>query len=325
MRSHPARILITGATGFIGRALVRRLAASVPPDALCLPVREPARAVRLGLPRECLVEGMLADPAGLRAAIGDVEVVVHLAGAVRARSQAEFAMANVAATANLLAALPSTARFVLVSSLAASRPSTDGVGTAEPPHACRPCSRYGESKRQGELVLLADAARTGRSWLVLRPCLVYGPGDGATALLFRQARAVACPVPRPARPLSTLHVHDMCAALELAIARPEANQAFVPIAGDITDTHRLMRAIAAAGGRRARLVSVPDRVIRGAGAVTDLVARMRRRPSYFSSDKAREITAVGWVADRAPARTVLGFSASVSLQQGLADVALATS
>jgi len=289
-------------------------------------VRDRRRAERAGLPAADTVETSLegdGDRRALDAAVEDAEVVLHLAGAVRAWPPSALVRSNVVATATLLAALPPTARFVLVSSLAAAGPSADGAGTGAPPSACRPCSRYGESKRRGELALLADAGRTGRSWLVLRPGLVYGAGDGATALLFRQATQPLCLVPRRPRPLSTLHVDDLCDALVAAIERADLGGRFLPLGGEATDTHTLMRELASARGRRARLCGIPDALIHAAGMAADLVASVRRRPSYFSRDKAREITAAGWVADPAPAAAALAFAARIGLRRGLSEVVAA--
>src|SRR5690606_37682386 len=247
----------------------------------------------------------------------DADVIVHLAGAVKALHRADYFESNAQCTERLLRAAP-RARVVLVSSLAAAGPSTDGRGSGAPPDACRPCSVYGESKRQGELALLAGARPPGRAFVVLRPCLVYGPGDAATALLFRQAAAPVCFVPRRPRPLSTLFVADVVAAIRAALTRTDADDAFVPLGGEVTDTHALLRAIAAARGRRARLVPVPRAVAACAACAADAAARVRGVPGYFSRDKVREVFAPGWVADPEPARTLLGFMARVGLQAGLA-------
>ncbi len=319
MRSTPARILITGATGFLGRALVREARTRWPRAELHLLVRDRKRAEGLGLPPETLIEGALDANERLSRGAGQADLVVHLAGAVKATSRAELMRTNAEGTAQVLAASPAGARVVLVSSLAAAGPSVDGSGTALPPDACRPCSDYGESKRRGELALLADAARTGRAWLVLRPCLVYGAGDGATAVLVRQATAPLCPVPWTARPLSTVHVRDVVAAIVAAAERRDVSGVFLPIAGEVTDTHALLRAIAEAHGRSARLVRVPALVTAAAGHLADAIARLRCRPSYFSRDKVREISAVGWVADREPARVALAFEARVGLRAGLRE------
>ncbi|MEO6594086.1 MAG: hypothetical protein ABIP94_04980, partial [Planctomycetota bacterium] len=82
-----------------------------------------------------------------------------------------------------------------------------------------------------------------------------------------------------------------------------------------------VRAIAAACGRRARLLGVPIPVASAAGLACDLVAGLRRQASYFSRDKVRELAACGWVADGEPARVRLDFEPAVQLAAGLAHVA----
>lgn len=319
-----AKALVTGATGFLGGLLVRELvAAGVPPVRLRCLVRNADRAVAGGLPRTSLVIGDLATPAAdLEAAASDVAIVVHLAGTLVGHRAAEFEAVNVHGTERLLAAVAAAApraHVILVSSLAAAGPSVDGVGTALPPAACRPVSFYGNSKRGGELAVL----RSGQPWTILRPPVVYGPGDSATRLLFRQACGLVCPVPPAPRPLSVIHALDVVAAIRLAMELRPAG-AILPLAGpQDTDTHGLLRAIARAAGRTARLLPVPLWLAAGAAGVSDLWGRVRGRASHFNRDKVRELRAPGWVADAGPAAQALGFRARVELPDGLAAVAAA--
>src|SRR5262249_2838160 len=155
------------------------------------------------------------------------DVVFHLAGTLKASRARGYLPVNVAGTQNLVAATAAAAggcHFVLVSSLAAAGPSVDGSGTALPPAECRPVSAYGESKRQGEPALAQSRLR----WTIVRPPVVYGDGDAATALLFRQACAPLCAVPVQSRPLSVLHADDCVSALLLA-ARARAHGAALPL------------------------------------------------------------------------------------------------
>ncbi len=157
----------------------------------------------------------------------------------------------------------------------------------------------------------------------MRPPVVYGPGDLATRLLFRQAKGPVAFVPPRAAPLSIAHVNDVVEVLLRAIERRPAN-VVIPIDGLArTDTHALLRAIAAACGRRIRLVPVPFALASTAAVVCDAFARLTRSPGYFSRDKMREIRACGWVADGGPARRWLGFTPSIELAAGLAAVATA--
>jgi nucleoside-diphosphate-sugar epimerase len=286
-------------------------------------VRDVDRAERGGLPRESLVYGDLSRSdcgSQLRAAADGAAVVIHLAGSLKSYDRRGFDVVNVHGTQRLVDAVVAAspeAHFVHVSSLAAAGPSIDGHGTAEPADRCQPVSNYGESKRRGELAVLGS----GLPFTILRPPVVYGPGDGATQLLFRQALAPITAMPITSRPLSVIHADDVAEAAWLAlIKRPLGS--ILPLDGlDRTDTHQLIRAIAASCGRRARLMPVPMVLAAFAASAADLWSRVRNKPGYFNRDKVREIGAVGWVADGEPAKRSLGFQARISLADGLAAVA----
>ena len=319
-------LLLTGATGFLGRALVGALAqAGWGKDQLRLAVRDPSRAAASGLPPAtfCAADLSQADslPA-LAAAAAGADAVVHLAGSLKAFGPDGYAAVNVAGTERLYRAVASVAprAFVVhVSSLAAAGPSVDGQGSAAAPAACQPVSAYGRSKLGGEQALLA----TGLAHCIVRPPVVYGPGDAATRLLFRQALAPLVAVPARRAPLSVIHSDDVVDALLAAIQRRPAG-AILPLDGpERTDTHGLSRRIAAACGRRARLVPVPLWLARAAATAGDLVARLRGVPGYFNRDKVREIAAPGWVADGSAARQCLDWTPRVDLAAGLRQVAAA--
>lgn len=278
------------------------------------------------MPRASLHAGDVCDPASLADTVRGVQIVFHLAGALVATSRRRYAAVNRDGTRNLTAALRAHApgcRLLLVSSLAAAGPSRDGAGSALPPDRCRPVSVYGESKREGELAVV----HSGLAHAVVRPPVVYGPGDAATRLLFRQAAARVTPVPRRPRPLSIVHVDDAVRAL-LVVAgslhqEGAATGAVLPLDGpERTDTHALMLALGLACGRRPRLLPVPLPLAAAAAGACDLVARMTGRPGFFNGDKVRELRAPGWVADGTAIRE-LGFRPAIALLPGLASVALA--
>lgn len=291
-------ILITGATGFVGRHLVGKLLSlGVPDTAIRCLVRDPAAAVRQGLPEACLRRGDVTDPASLQEVADGAGMVIHAAGTVKAWCREGFHAVNVAGSAELAKVVrlrAPRARFVLVSSLAAAGPSRDGSGSDFPPDRCRPVSDYGESKRQGELAVLAAGLRT----VIVRPPAIYGPGDAATRLLFRQALAPLVALPWRRTPLSIAHVDDVVAVLLAAATADDMAGQFLPIDGpERTDTHALLPAFAAACGRRARCLRIPDAVGNAAANFADLWARLRHRASFFSRDKLREVQAPGWIAD----------------------------
>ncbi len=319
-------VLVTGATGFIGRVLTARLRAAGC-GVRCL-VRDPVRAARLGLPQEVLRPGSLDDSASLRAAARGAATVVHLAGATRAFGQAGYDATNVAGTAHLLAALRDVAPdagLVQVSSLAAAGPSVDGATANLDPGSCRPVSAYGRSKLGGEVEVARERAARGLRAVVIRPPVVYGAADEATALLFDQALAPLAVVPWRARPLSVIHVEDLVAFLHAAVVRLAAvDGRHLSVEGpERLDTDELPRRIAQACGRRARLLRIPMALPRYLVApLVEGFARLRRRPGFLSVDKMREASAVGWVADGGPAIEALGHRPEVAVDAGLRAVAL---
>ena len=194
------RVLVTGATGFVGPHVLRALGPGVRVRAL---VRNPDRIPRMGRQDVEIATGSLDDPAALRAAVDGVDAVLHLAAATRAGSEQEYAAANVEGTRHLVDAMRAASmppsRLVYLSSMAAAGPSRDGrpVRPDDTPH---PLTAYGRTKLAGEAVCLgaADALDT----VILRAPAVYGPGDRDLYHFFRLAARGLLIVPAGgARPL----------------------------------------------------------------------------------------------------------------------------
>jgi nucleoside-diphosphate-sugar epimerase len=197
-------IALTGATGFIGGALARRL------ETIGWQIRALIRPASLGAryagTATQWIEGDLGDLNSLRRLVNDVYAVVHCAGAVRGASQAQFDGVNVDGVARLVQAAREQhqmPRFLLISSLAAREPHL---------------SPYSASKRQGENTLATAAG--DMNWAVLRPSAVYGPGDKELLPLFRWIGRGIAPIlgSRSAR-FSLLYVEDLAHDVVDTVAR----------------------------------------------------------------------------------------------------------
>lgn len=319
------RILVTGATGFIGGVLARQLVARG--DRVRALVRASSRTRELAQLGVELAHGDVADPASLRRAVEGCEGVVHLAGAVKALSTAELFRANADGTRNVAEACARTGcRLVYVSSLAAAGPALCGRPRTEEDLPA-PVSRYGQSKLAGEAAVRAASGRAPAS--IVRPPVVYGPGDKELMpQLLRMARlGLVFRAGFGEKRFSLVHVEDLCRGLAAVIDRgarvEEEGQGWAGVyfLDDGTDRSwdEIALAACAAVGRRARVVPLPEAVSALAAAGATLVAALTRRPNILSFDKVREMRQAAWTCTSDRARRELGYAPRFGLEDGMAD------
>ena len=312
-----AEILITGATGFVGSHLVEALGRrGVEARALVRETSDTSFLDRYGLVRQV---GDLTDLRSVKRALAGAGTVVHLAAATRALSAATFHRINAEGTQRLVEAMKDGGRrrrLVYLSSLAAVGPSTEPVGTGA---RAQPITAYGRSKLAGEWACLSDPDIDA---VVLRPPAVYGPRDRDLLTFFRLAnRGVLPELGSRTRRLQMVHVSDLAEAIVSAIEATGASGVFhvaEPTAYTWDDVLGMMAEAVGVSGRR---IPVPAGVVRVAAAVTELAARVVRRPVIFDRDKAREILAAGWLCETERARRELGFEARIPLGRGLRETA----
>ncbi len=310
------KVLVTGATGFVGSHLVealRRSGAEV--TALA---RSPERASVLTAQGVRVVRGDLHDKASLEAASQDQEIIFHVAGVVAAQGEAEFLWANRDGTANVVAAAEGsgTPRFVLVSSLAAGGPAPKGLPLSgrEPP---RPVTAYGRSKLAAEQVV----SQSGLSWSIVRPPIVYGPRDREVFKIFRLARFGIAPVfGDGSQELSAVHAADLANAL-IAAGQSEATVGgtYNACHPEVFTSSELGRAVGAAMGRSVGTVHIPPLLGRALLSVTEASARLTRHATILTTDKANEFFQPAWTGDPTALTRDSGWHAAYDLRTGLAD------
>jgi 2-alkyl-3-oxoalkanoate reductase len=299
-------VAVTGATGFIGQHVVRRLRA----DGWQVRVltRRAVDTSLLGAEVEA-VRGDLDDRGSLQRLLDGVDAVVHVAGLIKARTREEFFRSNAEAVgrlAEIAAAAPAPPRFVLMSSLAARAPHI---------------SDYAASKLAGEEALLAagDALR----WSILRPPAVYGPGDRATLFFFQfVGRGIGPLLGAAGARLSLIYVEDLANAVGALLA--EAKLAEPGGAGLIAEVddgqggyswREMIETAADAFGRRVRMVRVPMAIPYGLGLLNQALAHVGYTPT-LTPGKVREFYHRDWVCDPGPIMARTAWQPAVPLRQG---------
>jgi nucleoside-diphosphate-sugar epimerase len=327
-----AKVLVTGASGFIGSHVAEALVARG--DEVAALVRPSSRADWLRSLGVSLAYGDLSDPDALRAATAGRSVVYHVAGLTRALRAKDLFRVNEQGVQNVACAEQLDPPVLIVlSSLAAAGPSPRGRPRtdADPLH---PVSKYGRSKRAGELAAERFAHRVPIT--VVRPPIVFGERDRAGLGMFKSiARTGFHLVPGWAlNTYSLIHAADLAQLLILAAQRgarlPPADspgspspQGYYFAAGDEHPTWReLGRMIRDALGRRWHLmlpIAVPAIWI--AGAVTEMAGWICRYPFYLKIDKVREVSAGSWTCSPEKAAEELGFSVAAPLAHRLGQTA----
>lgn len=268
-------IAITGATGFVGSAVLAEVLAQGHQ------VRALARRDQAERDGVAWVRGDLGDTAALAALAEGVDAVVHVAGLTNTPDPAQFEVANVTGTANVIAAMQDAGRrrLVFVSSLAAREPKL---------------SAYGASKARAETLVEAS----GHDWTIVRPPAVYGPRDIDMLDLFRAAKWGVVPLP-PGGATSIIHADDLArllVTLATANAAPTRKKIYEPDDGREGGwSHKeLAQAIGQAMGKRSVVAPHLPRTVLDLAAAADRLARGDR--AKLTADRVSYMSHPNWVA-----------------------------
>lgn len=301
-----SRVLVTGANGFVGRALCEQLATAG--YAVIPAVRRGS-----GLANEAVI-GDMGPSTDWHLALAGCDAVVHLAARVHVMREsgqdpsALYRETNTEATLNLAcqAAQAGVKRFVFISTV-----KVNGEGRDEPYRETdvpAPEDAYAMSKWEAEQGLHRIAQETGLEVVILRPPLVYGPGVKANFLRLAQTvqKGWLLPLGAIRNRRSLLYLGNFVDAIRLCVEHPDAaGQTFLLDDGQPVSTPELVRALAHAMDRPARLLALPVRVLELAGTLLGRRAAVARLTGSL-------------YVDDSVIRSRLGWTPPSTLQQGLA-------
>lgn len=297
------RVLITGASGFVGQALCRELLARG--YVVRAVVRRMDDVARM-LPgcEAAQVENVGGDTDG-RSALSGVNTLVHLAARVHvmrdsaADPLAEFRKVNVEGALNLAcqAAAAGVRRFIFISSIKVNGEGTPLGRSYTADDAPAPIDSYGISKREAEDGLRQLAAETGMEVVIIRPPLVYGPGVKANFLNMMRWLCKGVPLP-----LGAIHNRRSLVALDnlvdficVCLNHPAAaNQTFLVSDGEDISTTDLLRRMAHALHVPARLLPVPRGLLEWGAKVLGREDLSQRLCASLQVDISKARTLLGW-------------------------------
>ncbi|MCL2777146.1 MAG: NAD-dependent epimerase/dehydratase family protein [Polyangiaceae bacterium] len=312
------KVLVTGGSGFLGSHVAEQLTREG--HSVRALVRKSSNRTFLStLAGIEFAEGSVENRASVEQAMKGVDAVVHSAGLVKARSEAEFFACNTEGTANLLNAAiahaPNLKRFVHISSLEACGPSFDGKPVAVDQQ--KPVTAYGRSK------LAAEKECTSRKdklpIIVLRPGAIYGPRDVEIFEAFRAVRRRQYPVIGDGKMLACyIYGPDCAAACIKAIEATVASGSiyFVDDGKPLSMAHAMGEILPDAVGRKPFVrFGVPLAVLKVASAGVEAYGKLRGKAVMLTREKVTMLSH-HWVCDSASARADLRWKPEVTFREG---------
>ena len=295
------RVLVTGATGFVGRSLCTRLlAAGCVVRGTLLADEYPVSLVKGAGP-------VPIDPLGpvtpWQHAVGDIDTIIHLAARVHVMDDpaadplTEFRTVTTEGTKHLAreAANAGVKRLVFVSSIKVN--GEDSPTPYSETSRAQPADPYGISKWEAEQALREIGAETGLQVIIVRPTLVYGPGVKANFLNMMKilSRGIPLPLASIRNTRSLIYVGNLVDALVACVTHPEAaGKTYLVSDGEDISTPDLIRRAASALGVPALLLPFPPSLMLLAGKLTGKGAAVNRLMGSLTVDSSKIRRELGW-------------------------------
>ncbi len=318
-----ARVLITGASGFIGGFLVEQ--ALQKGHEVWATVRKNSDLNRLTDARIHLISLPLDHAekmAEVLAPLGRFDWVIHNAGVTKAIYRDAYFEGNAGNTRRLVLALKQAQvvpdKFLFVSSLAALGAAPDNQIRVQEGQTALPLTPYGESKRSAEQFL--ESERVDFPWVAVQPTAVYGPWE-RDILSFIQLvnKGLELTIGTQVQKLSFVHAQDLAVAIFKILEHPKAiHRKYIISDGKDYQTADLGNAVRQALGRKTTLkIKIPIGIIQQIASIAQMIGRWRNKPSPLNREKIPELTAKNWHCDVTPLLKEIQFQPTFDLYQGM--------
>lgn len=315
------RVLITGASGFVGYHLI---AAALASDLEVFAAVRPSSNIQHL--KEFSIQYTNPDFTSTEALKKELEekqydYIIHAAGITSAKTKEEYTTVNADYTRNLALAAVSAQinlkKFVFVSSLAALGPLTDLADTIEDYSPGHPVTSYGESKLLAEKYL---SEIDGLPLLVIRPTAVYGPREKDIFILLQTINKGLEPhIGRFRQQISFIYVKDLAAIIVDALFSEVTNRQYNICDGNVYDRYALAEGVKKALNKKTWKFHLPVFAVSGLASIMEMIYRNSASAPTLNKEKMNELTAVNWACSIEGVKKDIGFLPQYNLEKGLVE------
>jgi len=311
------RVLITGASGFVGYHLITEaLKNDLEVFAAVRKSSKVDHLQNLGI-RFTYLD--YESPEALKAnfAENQYNYIIHAAGSLRARTEEEYNHINADYTYNLAKAAAeskSTIKFVMISSLAGIGPLDDINGVITEANAPHPITAYGKSKILAEQRLKSIQ---GLNYTILRPTAVYGPRDKDIFIFLKQvAKGFEPYIGKIEQKLTFIYVTDIAVAAIKALNAGDG-ETYIIADGNAYTRYELGNLTKEILGVKTLKVHIPVTFVILIAKIAEKIASLSNKAPVINTEKLNELKAVNWSCSIDKAKRELGFSPAYDLRAGL--------
>ncbi len=321
------KILITGASGFIGSFLVEE--ALNKGYEVYAGVRSTSNRQFLNDPRLHFFELDFSNKNNLEERLtaftksnGKLDFIIHGAGITRARHKPDFTKVNFINTKNFIESLQNSdckpEKFIFLSTLATYGPGDPvSMKPIKSNDTKRPLSLYGKSKLMAEEFIIAQ---NNFPYVIIQPTAVYGPRDKDFLSYFKMMKTGLEPDISPKKQhLSLIYVKDLTKIIIRILESPSINKSYIISDGESYQNKDLSFHIKKTLNKRTIAFHVPTLLMKNGVYIIENICRLGGRFPFLNSGKINEMTSLNWLCDISSIRDELQFSPSYDLEHGIKE------
>lgn len=315
------RVLITGASGFVGYHLI---AAALASNLEVFAAVRPSSSIQHLKEFDIQYTSLnFSEVSSLKANIEEnkYNYIIHASGITKAKNEEEYNTVNAGYTKNLaLAAMSASTeleKFVFVSSLAAMGPLRDLNGRIEDNSAAHPVTYYGASKLLAEQYL---SQIEGLPLITIRPTAVYGPREKDIFILFQTInKGIEPHIGKFKQHMSFIYVTDLAKIIVKALFSDVIKRQYNVSDGHIYDRYALAEGVKKAMQKSTLKFHLPVFVVSALASLMELIYKNSAASPALNREKMNELTAVNWDCNISAVSTDLGFHPEYNLETGVAE------